>query len=596
MILQYPANFVLSTVFGKENAKMLLRLFRENFRKHYGLYSVAIIAMLITGFTTAASAWMMKEIVNGMVVDKDVQKIFGIAATVAAIFTIKGIASYVQSYYLSKAGSSIIAHQQRRIFDQILRSDLAFIQSRSSADLLMRVTQGAQAARAVIDVIVTSFVRDLFTLVALIIVMFIQQPVLSLVSLVFGPIAFFGLRMLLKNVRAIMRKEMTSFTDIIRIVQEASTGFRIVKSYGLEPNLRSDMNKAVSKVQQRTNTIAKLQALTSPLMETLAGFAIAGAIALSAVVVLQHGNTPGELVSFITALLLAYEPAKRLARMRISIEAGMVGCNMLFEILDHPVVLQEKPDAKPLPKGPGHITFDKVQFSYRQGLPVLKQVDLNFQSGKITALVGPSGSGKSTIINLIMRMFDPDTGSVLIDGHDIKDVTIASLRERISYVGQDAFLFAGTVKYNIGLGKTGATELDIIRAAKAANAHDFIMALPNGYDTDVGENGNNLSGGQKQRLTIARAFLRDSEILILDEATSALDSEAEVAVKQAVEKLSKGRTTIVIAHRLSTVASADHIIVMQEGEVAEQGKPRDLLKKNGLYRRLYEHQFLPEAG
>jgi ATP-binding cassette subfamily B protein len=596
MILRYPANFILSTVFGKENAKMLLRLFHENFRKHYGLYSVAIFAMLITGVTTAASAWMMKEIVNGMVVDKDVQKIFGIAATVAAIFTVKGAASYVQSYYLSKAGNSIIAHQQRLIFDQILKSDLAYIQSRSSADLLMRVTQGAQAARSVIDVIVTSFVRDLFTLVALIIVMFIQQPVLSLVSLVFGPMAFFGLRILLKNVRSIMRKELTSFTDIIRIVQEASTGFRIVKSYGLEPNLRNDMNKAVSKVQQRSNTIAKLQAATSPIMETLAGFAIAGAIALSAVVVLQHGNTPGELVSFITALLLAYEPAKRLARMRIQIEGGMVGCNMLFEILDHPVVLKERPDAIPLPKGPGHIKFDKVQFSYRQGLPVLKQLDLHFQSGKITALVGPSGSGKSTIINLIMRMFDPDTGSVLIDGHDIKDVTIASLRERISYVGQDAFLFAGSVKHNIGLGKQGATELDIIRAAKAANAHDFIMALPNGYDTDVGENGNNLSGGQKQRLTIARAFLRDSEILILDEATSALDSEAEVAVKQAVEKLSEGRTTIVIAHRLSTVASADHIIVMQEGEVAEQGKPAELLKKNGLYRRLYQHQFLPEAG
>lgn len=596
MIFTYPANFVLSSVFGKENAKMLLRLFRENFRKHYGLYTVAIIAMLVTGLTTAASAWMMKEIVNGMVVDKDVQKIFGIAATVATIFTIKGIASYIQSYYLSKAGSSIVAHQQRRIFDQILKSDLAFIQSHSSADLLMRVTQGAQAARAVIDVIVTSFVRDLFTLVSLVVVMFIQQPVLSLISFVFGPIALIGLRMLLKNVRAIMRKEMTSFTDIIRIVQEASTGFRIVKSYGLEPNLRNDMNKAVTKVQHRSNAISKLQALTSPLMETLAGFAIAGAIALSAVVVLQHGNTPGELVSFITALLLAYEPAKRLARMRIQIEAGMVGCNMLFEILDHPVVLQERPDAKPLPKGPGHIIFDKVQFSYRQGLPVLKQVDLSFESGKITALVGPSGSGKSTIINLIMRMFDPDTGSVNIDGHDIKAVTIASLRERISYVGQDAFLFGGTVKYNIGLGKTGATELDIIRASKAANAHDFIMALPNGYDTDVGENGSNLSGGQKQRLTIARAFLRDSEILILDEATSALDSEAEVAVKQAVEKLSQGRTTIVIAHRLSTVASADHIIVMKDGEVAEQGKPAELLKQNGLYRRLYQHQFLPEAG
>lgn len=578
-----------------QHYEMLDRLFRENFRSHFRLYIIAILAMVVTAATTAASAYIMKDIVNSVVVEQNITKTFIVALVVALIFFLKGASTYVQSYFLARAGNSIIASQQRKVFNKILDSDIAFVQTQGSSEILVRVTHAAQAARSVIDTIVVSFVRDLFTLFGLVAVMFVQQPLLSLIAFVFGPIALLGLRILLANVRKIMESEMASIGEIIRLVQEVSTGFRVVKSYGLEGRMRDDMGGAIANVERRANAIARLEAATSPLMETLGGLAIAGAIALSGIAVVQQGQSPGALVSFITALLLAYEPAKRLARMRVSIESGMVGVRMLFELLDHPVVLFEKKDATPLPSGAGLIDLESIDFSYKSDQPVLKQLSASFLPGKVTALVGPSGSGKSTIINLIMRLFDPEGGRVCIDGMDIKDATLDSLRQRISYVGQDAFLFAGSIRHNIGLGKEGATDEEIVEAAKAANAHAFIMEMKDGYDTDVGENGNRLSGGQKQRLTIARAFLRDSNILILDEATSALDAASEVAIRDAVNALAEGRTSIVIAHRLSTVANADHIIVLDQGQIAEQGTPAELLRKNGLYRRLYEHQFLPQA-
>jgi ATP-binding cassette subfamily B protein len=356
--------------------------------------------------------------------------------------------------------------------------------------------------------------------------------------------------------------------------------------------MRRRMEKAVKDVEKLANRIATLESATSPIMETLGGFAIAGMIALGGILVLQQGQTPGELMSFITALLLAYEPAKRLARMRISIEAGMVGVHQMFDLLDRPVTLQERPDATALRPGPGSIRFKNVDFSYQDGHPILHKLNVHFRPGKKTALVGPSGGGKSTIVNLVMRLYDPNSGTVEIDGTDIREVTFASLRERIAYVGQDTFLFAGSVKYNIGLGKHGSSEDKIIAAAKAANAHEFIMKLPQGYDTDVGENGGNLSGGQKQRLTIARAMLRDSEILILDEPTSALDLESEALVRDALQRLTEGRTTIIIAHRLSTVAHADHIVVVENGRIVEEGPHDELLYNSGLYRRLHDYQSL----
>lgn len=572
---------------------LVYRLLRDNFSKHARLYVVAIIAMLVVAATTAMSAWIMRDIVNEMVVSRDIQQVMKIAVAVAVIFTVKGFATFFQGMFLSRAGNSIIAEQQRKIYNRLLQQGVSFYNNMPSSDILVRVTHNAQAARAVIDTIVTSFVRDMFTLLGLVAVMFYQQPLLSLISFIFGPLAIFGVRILMKKVRKIMELELSSLTKIVEIVQETTIGIRVIKTFSLEHIMRKEMDTAVKAVEKRANSIAVLEAATSPIMETLAGLAIAGSIAISAIWVLEKGNTPGEMMSFITALLLAYEPAKRLARMRVSIEAGMIGVRMMYELIDKPITLTESETAIDLPKGKGEIRFKNVQFSYTDNQPILQDVNLQFPAGKMTALVGASGSGKSTIINLIMRMYDPDHGSVEIDGHDIRHVTFTSLREKLAYVGQDTFLFSNTIMYNIGLGHPNATEEDIIAAAKAANAHDFIMKMQNGYQTQVGDNGNKLSGGQKQRVAIARAMLRNSEILILDEATSALDSESEALVKEALQRLTEGKTTIVIAHRLTTITSADKIIVMEDGKLAEEGTQNELLAANGIYSRLYNYQFNP---
>lgn len=569
------------------------RLVRESFRKHAFGYSVAIAAMLVVAAMTAASAWIMRDITNEFAVGKDIHRIYLIAGGVASIFIVKGIATYLQALFLSRVGNAIIAERQRKIYDRILQQGIEFYHSTTSADLITRMTHNAQAARAVLDILVTSFVRDLFTLIGLVAVMVIQQPMLSIVAFVTGPIAIFGVNVILKRVRKITEMEFMSIAQIIQVMQETTVGVRIVKSFNLEASMSKRMQRAVSDVERRANTIAALEASTSPIMETLAGIAIAGVVLISGYLVVEGGQTPGSIMAFITALLLAYDPAKRLARVRVSLETGIVGVSMMFALADRPLTLTEKPDAKPLNGGPGKIELDNVSFAYKDGKPVLDKLHLAFPPGKMTALVGPSGSGKSTVMNLMMRMYDPDHGAVLFDGQDIAHATLHSLRERIAYVSQDTFLFAGTVMHNIRLGREGATDEDVIAAAKAANAHGFIMDLEHGYDTQVGENGAFLSGGQRQRLSIARAMLRDATVLLLDEATSALDAESESLFRDALEQLSEGRTTIVIAHRLSTVHKADKIVVMEAGKAIEQGNHGELLGTGGLYRKLYEYQLMP---
>jgi ATP-binding cassette subfamily B protein len=328
-------------------------------------------------------------------------------------------------------------------------------------------------------------------------------------------------------------------------------------------------------------------------MDSLAGFAIAGVVVVSALGIGSEGAaTPGELMSFVTALLMTYEPGKRVSRMRIEIEANLVGVRMMFQLLDHEEPMQERLDADELKPGKGHVEFRNVSYAYREGTPVLKNVNLIFDEGKTSALVGQSGGGKSTIAAMVMRFFDPTDGAVMINGQDIRNVTFESLRGKISYVGQDTFLFATTVMENLRCSKPEASDEEISDAAESANAHEFVMKLPQGYDTMVGENGAFLSGGQKQRLAIARAILRQSEILLLDEATSALDTESEMLVKSALERLSVGRTTIVIAHRLSTVMAADKILVVHQGEIVEEGSPKSLLElEHGAFKKLFEHQY-----
>lgn len=575
-----------------EDHMLIWRLVRESFRPHAAGYAVAIVSMLVVAAMTAASAWIMRDITDELLVDQNVDRIYLIAGGVAAIFIIKGFATFAQGITLSRVGNAIIAERQRIIFDRVLAQGISFYHRMPSSDLITRVTHNAQAARAVLDLIVTSFVRDLFTLIGLVVVMVVQQPILSLVAFVLGPVAIYGINQLLKRVRKIMEAEFLSLARIVQVMQETTIGVRIVKAFNLENLMRQRMHKAIADVTKRANSIAALEAATSPIMETLAGLAIAAVVLVSGLLLVGTGGTPGSVMAFITALLLAYEPAKRLARMRVSLQTGLVGVRMMFELADQPLTLKEADDAKPLGKGAGRLEFRDVHFSYNEGEPVLRGLDLTFHPGRMTALVGPSGSGKSTILNLIMRMYDPDAGAVVLDGQDISRATLHSLRERTAYVSQDTFLFDGTILDNIRLGRESASDDEVYEAAKAANAHGFITSLPGGYATQVGENGVFLSGGQKQRLSIARALLRDADILLLDEATSALDAESEALFRDALERLAKGRTTIAIAHRLSTVHKADQIVVMENGRIVETGVHGDLLETTGLYRKLYDYQLM----
>ncbi len=569
-----------------------MRLLRENLRQQAPTYAVAMVAMVVIAITSSLTAWMMSDIIDSMMSTGNKSEVYAVAVAIAAIFIVKGLASYVQLVFMGRAGNSIVANLQKQLFERILQHGVSFFsESGGSSDLLMRVTNSANGARQVINTIVTGFVRDALTLIGLVCVMFYQQPLLSFICLITGPIALYGVRRILAHVQQIVAAQMGGLSTIIKTVQETSSGIRVVKAFDLEGTMKRRMNKAVKEVQELGNSIIRLEAATSPLMETLGGLAIAGVIALSTVEIFgQTDNSAGRLMSFITAVLMAYEPAKRLAKMRVNIEVGMVMASMMYQVLDMPIALTQKEDAEPLPEGLGRIKLENVGFSYASGTAIIKDLNLDIEPGKTTAFVGPSGGGKSTIINLILRLYDPTSGTIYVDGMDLKDASFSSIRNKISFVGQDTFLFSGTVRENIEMGRQGASEEEIIAAAKAANAHEFIENLDGGYYSDVGENGGRLSGGQRQRISIARALLRDSPILLMDEATSALDATTEYEVQEALENLSVGRTTIVIAHRLSTILNADRIIVIKEGAIVEDGKMKQLLDQKGPFRMLYDHQ------
>ncbi|NBR54008.1 MAG: ABC transporter ATP-binding protein, partial [Rhodobacteraceae bacterium] len=423
-------------------------------------------------------------------------------------------------------------------------------------------------------------------------VMVYQQPALSMISIVVAPIVVLGIQRILKQVRLVMSQEMAGMGEIIKVIQETSGGARIIKAFNLEDRMHGRMNSAVDTVESRANRMKQLQAATMPLLDTVAGLAVASIVILSATPVFgQEPGSAGQLMSFVTAFLMSYEPASRLSKVRVVIESGMVGVRMMYNLLDAPQTLVEAPDAVDLVVTDGEIAFDEVGFTYVGDTPVLQNLSVTFAAGKTTALVGPSGGGKSSIMNLILRLYDPKTGAVRVDGQDLKTITFRSLRENIAFVGQDTFLFSGTVRENLLMAKPDATDEEIETAAKVANAHDFIMSLPKGYRARIGENGSALSGGQRQRLSIARAILRDAPILLLDEATSALDSLSEASVKAAIETISNKRTTIIIAHRLSTVLDADQICYVESGEVVERGSFDELMAMGGKFKDLFDAQY-----
>jgi ATP-binding cassette, subfamily B, bacterial MsbA len=429
--------------------------------------------------------------------------------------------------------------------------------------------------------------RDSLTVIGLAAVMIYLDPVMSILALTIVPPILFGVAGLSRRIRNLTKGEFKSLAGLAAATQETVSGIWIVKSFTLEQPMRARLEDAVLTAERRANAIVRIQASRAPIMESLRGIAIGLVTVYAGWQMVGRGQTPGEFVAFITAFILAYEPAKKLFGVNVSLQRSLQGVRMMYEFLDLPEHELELPGAIELWRVKGKVALTDVTFGYKKGKQVLRGVSIEADPGNVVAVVGPSGTGKTTIVNLIQRFYDPWEGTITIDGVDIRNVTIASLRRQISFVSQDTFLFSGTVRENIGFGFPGATEADIMAAAEAANAADFIAKLPNGLDTPIGENGATLSGGQRQRIAIARAILKDAPILILDEATSALDTQSERQVQAALEQLMKGRTTIVIAHRLSTVVRADRTYAIEAGKVVESGSHSSLIASNRLYARLF---------
>jgi ATP-binding cassette subfamily B protein len=574
---------------------LVRRLLLDEALRHWPLYALGFALMAIAAGVTALTAYLLGTVVNETYVNKNFHMVVVISVIAIALFAAKGFATYGATVTLSRIGNWIIADNQRRMFDKLLQQNIGFFADRHSSEFIARLTTGAAAVSQVINLLITAIGRDLLSLVGLCIVMVVQDPVMSLAGVIVAPPAFLFLRKLIRRVRGIARMQFTGGTRIIEAMQEALQGMGMVKAFSLEPEMRRRLGVSVGEVEHESNKMARVSNRASPLMEMLGGIAVALATIYGGYRVIETGAKPGELVSFLFAFLFAYEPAKRLARLNIDLNNNLVGVRVLYEVIDSPAGEPNDDHLPALALTTARVEFADVQFAYRPDTPVLRGMNFVAQSGKVTALVGPSGGGKSTVLNLLLRFYELGSGHILIDGQDIARVSRGSLRHAIAYVGQITHLFRGTIRENIALGKLGASDAEIVAAAKAAHAHDFISSFPAGYDTPVGEHGLQLSGGQRQRVAIARALIKNAPIILLDEATASLDSESERHVQEAVAELCKGRTTIVIAHRLSTITHADTILVVEGGLIVESGRHDELLRKGGRYASFYRLQLREQS-
>jgi ATP-binding cassette subfamily B protein len=571
-------------------ASLVRRLLLEQAAGQWRRYALAFGLMGIAAASTALGAYLIGDVINQAYVHKNLPGIIVLALVTAVIFMIKAMATYGQALTLARIGNRIVADNQRRMFAKLLQHNIGFFADRHSSEFMARLTTGAAAASQVLNLLITSIGRDLLSLIGLATVMAVQDPIMSLLSVIVVPPAMLILRKMIRRIKTIAYHQFTGSTQILETLQETLQGMRTLKAFTLEDAMRVRFDTHVAEVEKESNKWARVAYRSGPLMEALGGFAIAGALVYGGFRVIETGATPGQFFSFLAAFMLAYEPAKRLARLNIDLNSGLVGVRVLFDVIDHPPTEQPDEDKPPLTLSTAHVEFTNVQFAYRPGEKVIRNLSFVAEPGKVTALVGPSGGGKSTILNLILRFYEIDAGVIAIDAQNIATVSRHSLRSQVAYVGQDVFLFRGSVRENIALGRPGATEAEIVAAAKAAYAHDFIMAFPRGYDTPVGEHGMRVAGGERQRISVARALLKDAQFILLDEATASLDSESERQVQRAIERLCRGRTTIVIAHRLHTVVDAHRIFVIEDGAVSESGRHDDLLRKGGRYASFYRLQ------
>jgi subfamily B ATP-binding cassette protein MsbA len=571
-------------------AILIRRLITEQGAAYWRRYLLAFALMAVSAGATAGSAWLLGEVINQAYVDKNIRGIAILSGVTIVIFMLKGAATYGHSVILSRISNAILANNQRRLFSKLMSENIAFFSERHSSEFLARLTAGANSVTQVLSLLINAVGRDLLSLIALVAVMLMQDPYMALFGFMVAPPAMLVLRKLVKRIKGLAHTQFTGTADILETMQESLQGIRTVKAFTLEQTMRDRIDASIDAVERNANKMAAVSNRSSPLMETLGGFAIACGLMYGGYRVVAMGATPGQFFSFLTAFLLAYEPAKRLARLNIELNSNLIGASKLLEIVDSPATEPDDGDQPALKLTDARVELRDVSFAYRSNEPVLNRMSFVAEPSKVTALVGPSGGGKSTVLALLLRFYEATDGEILIDGQAIAGVSRTSLRQQTAYVGQDVYLFRDTIGQNIAFGKAGATQEEIVAAAQAACAHEFIMGFPLGYDTPVGEHGTQLSGGQRQRVAVARALIKNAPIILLDEATAALDSESEKQVQEAIEHLCQNRTTIVIAHRLHTIMHADAILVVEGGEIVERGRHDDLLRRGGRYASFFRLQ------
>ena len=580
---------------GMPTIVLVRRLIRDFIRPHTGKIVLAFACMGVGAASTAARAWLTQPMLDRVFISHEASLLFVLASAALLLAISKGFADYGEAVLMSRITQRVIAEMQGALYARLIRADLAYFHANASGTLISRFTNDVVLLRNVAANVMAAIGKDAISVVFLMGLMFYQDWVLALASCFVFPLAIRPMVRIGRRMRRVSANTQVEFGQMATLLSQTFQGARHVKAYGMEAYEEGRARALFERIFRLIDRANRTRARASPMMEALGGAAVAVVFAYGGYQVIGGSRTPGAFFSFITALLLAYQPLKSIANLNATLQEGLAGAQRLFEVLDIEPKIQNQAGSRPLRVTGGEIRFDDVRFGYQPPAVALDGVSFTVSAGSRVALVGPSGAGKSTVLNLIPRFYDVAGGRISIDGQDIRSVTLASLRGSLALVAQEASLFADTVRANIAYGRLDASEAEIEVAAAAAGADRFIIELPDGYDTLVGEHGVRLSGGQRQRIAVARAMLKDAPILLLDEATSALDNESERQVQAALRHLMRGRTTLVIAHRLSTITGADLICVMDRGRIVESGRHAELLAQGGLYARLYETQFLPDG-
>ena len=598
----------------QNTAHLIKRIYKDFIRAYLPIIKFAAIFMTIAALLTAAVAQMLEPILNIVLQPGSEEYVLPVALALGTIFALRGVVTYIHTILMNKASQSIIADIQMRLFGHFMTLELDFFHRHPSGQLISRIINDVTIMRMAITDTLTGAIKSTLTLIFLVIVMFHQDWKLACFAIFVFPFAAAFVAKLGRRLRKVANSAQEELGDLSARLAETFQGMRQVKIYNAQSYEIEKTNQVIIRVRDLLRKGLRIGTLSTPVNETLAGVTIFGIIYYGGSQVNAGEMTAGQIVSFIAAFMLAYEPMKKLARLNNNLQTGLGAAERVFAMLDIAPQVKDYPHARQIDFNQPEIKLENVCFSYPETtsspappsldtqrnidapIRALENVTITLSPGTVTALVGPSGGGKSTILNLIPRFYDLDDGRITIDGTDIQEISLHSLRGNIALVSQDITIFDDTIEANIAYGSPEASEDDILRAAHLAAAHDFISTMADGYKTQLGENGTKLSGGQRQRISIARAILSQAPILLLDEATSALDTESERAIQQSLKDLQKGRTTLVIAHRLSTIQDADHIIVLDNGMVAEQGTHQSLLKQQGLYSRMHQGDHHQEAS